>query len=259
MFFCFTVDDNIRFLKALNEKKVSDIFENKYLALFKRLHLDYDLKVQLNLFYKYEDFCLADMTDRYKRQFSENADWLKLSFHSYEENYSPYENADYKEVFGDADKVDSEIIRFAGRDSLADTTTVHFCRLTEGGLRAIKDCGIKGLLGLFGDENEKEVSYGLSEKVSDGIRQGEIYTENGIAYSGIDVILNLYDRNTILERLKNVVGRKFIKIMIHEQYFYKDYKFYQADFADKVESAVRFLTENGYKSTFFEDVLKISE
>ena len=46
--FCFTVDDNIRFLKEIAEKNYKSIFEHPYLAMYKRLHEDFDLKVQLN-------------------------------------------------------------------------------------------------------------------------------------------------------------------------------------------------------------------
>ena len=46
-------------------------------------------------------------------------------------------------------------LRFAGPEALGDTTTVHYCCTTPEGIRAMKDCGMKGLLGLFGTEEEK--------------------------------------------------------------------------------------------------------
>ena len=92
-YFCFTVDDNIRFLKKLNAKKREDIFSHAYLNIFRKLHLDYGIKVQLNLFYECDDFNLSGMTDEYKEQFERNADWLKMSFHSKAEDVRPYENA----------------------------------------------------------------------------------------------------------------------------------------------------------------------
>ena len=80
--FCFTVDDNIRFLKEITENAYSSIFEHPYLAMYKRLHEEFDLKVQLNLFYRTEDFDLSKMSSAYYSEWEENADWLKLSFHS---------------------------------------------------------------------------------------------------------------------------------------------------------------------------------
>jgi hypothetical protein len=43
--------------------------------------------------------------------------------------------------------------------------------------------------------------------------------------------------------------------MIHEQYFYPDYEYYQSDFKEKIEIAVKFLTANGYESVFFEELI----
>ena len=72
--FCFTVDDNIRFLKELTERMPESIFDHPYLALYRTLHEEYGLKVQLNLFYEMKDFDLSMMTDRYRDEFSANAD-----------------------------------------------------------------------------------------------------------------------------------------------------------------------------------------
>ena len=47
--FCFTVDDNVRVFKELNEGAYASVFEHPYLAMYKRLHDEFDLKIQLNL------------------------------------------------------------------------------------------------------------------------------------------------------------------------------------------------------------------
>ena len=36
--FCFTVDDNIRFLWELSESECVSLFEHPYMAMYKRLH-----------------------------------------------------------------------------------------------------------------------------------------------------------------------------------------------------------------------------
>ncbi len=45
--FCFTVDDNIRFLKELTRNRYNSIFDHPYLAMYKRLHEEFGLKIQL--------------------------------------------------------------------------------------------------------------------------------------------------------------------------------------------------------------------
>ena len=41
--FCYTVDDNIRFLKEINERRPNSLFDHPYLAMYKRLHKQFGL------------------------------------------------------------------------------------------------------------------------------------------------------------------------------------------------------------------------
>lgn len=250
--FCFTVDDNIRFLKELTERRQGSIFDHPYLAVYRRLHEKHGVKIQLNLFYECEGFTLADMTDAYRKEFAGNADWLKMSFHSRIENVHPYREAPYREVYRDADSVQREIVRFASPAVLAKTTTLHFCTATAEGLRAMYDTGTRGLLGLYGDVETPRTSYQTKETAAARIRAGEVVTEDGIAYAAIDIVLNCFSRAENAEKLSRLLGRPLIKVMIHEQYFYPDYGYYQPDFEEKLDAVFATLTDAGYQSTFFE-------
>lgn len=253
--FCFTVDDNIRFLKELEKEGAKSIFSHPYLAMYKRLHEAFGLKVQLNLFNRMEGFVLSHVSERYICEFEENSHWLKLSFHSELENVRPYEFSDYDEVFADAKKVNDQICRFASPSALGKTTTVHYCRTTPEGLEALKDTGYLGLLGLFGDSEEPRSSYSLEEGIASRIRDGELVRKDGVTFASIDVILNRFSKEKILALLENLKGRSCIKVMIHEQYFYPDYKSYQPDFEEKLNATFSYLTSLGYKSSFFEELL----
>lgn len=228
--FCFTVDDNIRFFKEITENNYKSIFEHPYLAMYKRLHEEFDLKVQLNLFYRDDNFTLKQMSSEYYSEWEENADWLKLSFHSEFENVKPYEFSGYDEVFQDCKAVNDEIIRFASPPALAKTTTIHYCLVTDEGLKALTENNVKGLLGLFGNEEKPVTSYGLEEKYASQIRKGEVTCKNGISFAPIDVILNMFSKKDILNKLSDLLHRDSVWVLIHEQYFYEDYKAYQFDF-----------------------------
>jgi len=254
--FCFTVDDNIRFFKEITERGYGSIFEHPYLNMYKRLHEKYGLKVQLNLFYEMKDFCLSQMTDKYKEEWRINSDWLKLSFHSRLENAYPYQYSGYDEVYTDCKNVHNEILRFAAAESLGKTTTVHCCRATDDGLRALKDNGVLGLLGLYGNEIKPRSSYQSTPEEGDRIRLGDVVYTDGVAYAGIDIILNLFSKEEILSQLDAQRDRDFVKIMIHEQYFYPDYKNYQEDFEEKISAAFAFLKKNGFESVFFEEQIR---
>jgi len=251
--FCFTVDDNIRFLKELTDINYTSMFDHPYLSMYKRLHEKYSVKVQLNLFYEYEDFDLSMMTERYKSEWRDCSDWLKLSFHSKLENERPYINSGYDEVYGDCNNVNREILRFAGPASLADTTTLHYCVATEEGIKALSDNGVKGLLGLFGSTADPRTSYGIDDANAEKLRNGSTLFLGTMYYAAIDIILNRFTREDNLRRLNYLKERDLVHIMIHEQYFYPDYKNYQSDFEYKLSDAFMFLKENGFESILFEE------
>ncbi len=253
--FIFTMDDNIEFFQDLMKTNATSIFDHPYTKMLKDFHEKYGVKIQLNLFYQNPIFNLSQMTDKYKKEWQDNSSWLKLSFHSLEESQRPYLNSDYEEVYNDCKRAHKEILRFAGEESLAKTTTVHFARVTENGLRALKDCEIQGLLGLYGTDENPRNSYQSTEEEAVLLRHGEIVPSNGIAYAGIDIILDRFTIPEILAQLAHLNGRNFLKIMIHEQQFYKRHVKYQPEYQDKLEAAFSFLKEHGYTPIFFEDLL----
>lgn len=253
--FSFTVDDNIRFFKELTDTRPGSIFEHPYLAVYKRLHEKYGIKIQLNLFYELGDFNLSHMTDAYRDEWRANSEWLKMSFHSRLENVNPYVNSGYDEVFFDSENVHKQILRFAGASSLAKTTTVHYCQATNEGLLALRDNGVSGLLGLYGRHESPRVSYQSTPEECDLLRDGELVEKSGITFANIDIILNSHKKEAILAQLDMLSKREFIKVMIHEQYFYSDYAHYQPDFEEKLDATFSRLCELGYTSVFFEEAL----
>ena len=250
--FCFTVDDNIRFLKEIGENDCASLFDHPYLAMYRRFHEEFGLRVQLNLFYRMEGFDLSQMSDRYYEEWRQNSHWLKLSFHSELENVRPYENAAYGEVYEHCRRVHEQIVRFASPEALADTTTIHYCKLTQGGLQAMEDNGVSGLLGLFGTEEKPTTSYEIGEEDAERIRHGEFLTRGRMTFAAIDVVLNVFSTEEILQKLAAMSPRSTLCVMIHEQFFYSDYKRYQPEFEDKLRKTFMFLCDHGYQSQFFE-------
>lgn len=253
--FCFTVDDNIRCLKEITERAYQSIFEHPYLAMYKRLHDDFNLKVQLNLFNRMGGFDLSQMSSAYCDEWKKHADWLKLSFHSEREVSKPYEFSGYDEVYADCREVNNQILRFATSAALAKTTTVHCCVTTQEGLEALTDNGVVGLLGLYGTDEKPRVSYGRDAAEVEKLRKGEIVKNDGISYASIDIVLNSFSKEDILTQLENLTDRKGIRVMIHEQFFYADYRNYQPNFEEKLRATFAFLCAHGYQSKHFEDLI----
>lgn len=253
--FCFTVDDNIRFFRELSEHQHGSIFDHPYLAMYRRLHERYGLKVQLNLFYKADDFDLSQFPGNYRSQWQAYSSWLKMSFHSEWETPKPYEHSAYQEVFDACKTVHDQIERFAGSDTLAKTTTIHYCLTTDEGRKALSDLGYRGLLGLFGTKEQPHSSYSVPDELCPAIQQGNILSYDGVSIASIDIVLNNHTKEEILAKLQALHDREHINVMIHEQYFYPDYGRYQPDFEEKLDAAFACLTENGYHSRFLEECL----
>ena len=254
--FTFTVDDNIIFFKEIAERGYKSLFEHPYLAMYKRLHERFGLKIQLNLFYEDKlGFDLSKFPDTYKNEWEEVCDWLKLSFHSKLENVNPYEFSGYDEVSFDCKNVQSEILRFSSEKTLAKTTTVHYCLTTLDGIRALYDNGVRGLLGLYGKDQNPSVSYMRSEEECERILRGENVLTDGMTYAALDIVLNCHAKEENLRRLDALYGRDLIKLMIHEQYFYEHHPAYQKDFEEKLSLAFEELRKRGYTSVFFEETI----
>ncbi|HLP74649.1 MAG TPA: hypothetical protein VK155_17215, partial [Bacteroidales bacterium] len=110
----FSLDDNIWFLKDINANagKYKSIFENPYLGFLKQVNDTYGTKVHINIYYQCDGFDLSQMTDKYKPEWKDNAEWLRLSFHALQNNPDmPYLNAGYDQVKHDCELVKEQIKR----------------------------------------------------------------------------------------------------------------------------------------------------
>lgn len=253
MYYRFSVDDNILFLRDLTFGSYSSLFDHPYLSLYKRLHDKYGAKFQLNIYYETEGFDLSQMTDRYRDQWISNSSWLRLSFHAKADAPpDPYKDAEYSTAFNDCQRVHREIIRFAGKECLEYYTTIHYCLASPNAVKAFYDCGIRGLVGLF---NSGQDSYGLH---FDSFDEPYIYhADTSLYYFVNDMIVNLFPLSAVEGHIEAISKKKFTEVMIHEQYFYKDLPWYQPDFSEKVEECIKCLTEKGKKPVFLGELVNI--
>ncbi len=261
-------DDNIIFLADItaHADEYTSIFDNPYLAVYKAAHDRYGAKVHLNLFYEFYPvesgfpdergyFNLSMMTDKFRDEFRANADWLKLAFHARKEMpASPYQCATAEEITEDCRRVCREIIRFAGRECISDSTTVHYGETSIEALRALRALGFRSLTGYFEKtkHNIPLVAYHTSGALTDHIGARDFWfdTDEDMLFGRIDLVLNYNTLAWVQANLPPVLdapGRNgFVSIMIHEQYFYPDYVNYRHDFAERVLWACEYLAEHGY-------------
>ena len=202
------------------------------------------------------------MTDRYLPEWKANASWLRLSFHSIGEFPDrPYQHADYDQVNHDCDLVLKEIYRFAGKEVLGSETTIHWGEATREACRALRDHGYDKLVGCF-TQGPDPVAYYLGPEQRQHIHDRAVWhdTGTGITFVRIAQVINLHPLERVVQELEEQVGKQprrseFVELMIHEQYFHKDYFNYQPDFCEKVLAAVQWADDRGYKPAFLEEAL----
>jgi hypothetical protein len=270
-------DDNILFLKDLNEHPYASIFENPYLAVYKKAHDLYGACVHLNLFYEYgeeemarfaahkEPFNLSMMTDRYKEEWKQNAHWLKLSFHARKEHpAAPYKNATFEEVSRDMEAVHREIRRFAGEEVLSAATTLHFGAANLAVTRALRAHGYRALAGYFEVQENGDTlvayHYPADHVLHVGGRDFWKDCQEDLFFERIDRVLNYAKKPeenlaALEEVAKDPHRSGFLAIMIHEQYFYPDYSNYRPRFAELVLESCRWCYEHGYRGALLSDVV----
>lgn len=278
--FRISVDDNILFLADLtkNQEVYTSLFDNPYLKVYKKAHDLYGAKVHINVYYEYMNeeghratfssdrpyFNLTMMTDKFKKEWKDNSDWLKLSFHA-RANYpgNPYENTDYDRIDEDITLVHREILRFAGVDSLSPVTTLHWGAANETGVRVLRSRGYKGLNGYFtlNANGEASVSYCYPSSLVKHIGTRDFWVDNAenIVYSKTDLVLNRYKQEEIVPELERICADPhragFVELLIHEQYFYEDYSAYIPEYEEIILTASKYLTERGYSGALMSEVM----
>jgi len=257
-------DDNIWFLKDIsdNSNRYRSIFENPYLGFIKEVHKTYGTKIHLNIYFQTEGFNLSQLTDKFKSEWKDNADWLRLSFHALQNDPDkPYIHAGYNEVKKDCDKVVEQIRRFAGEENTGPVTTLHWGEATVEGCRALRDSGYRVLAGYFNADGPDPVSYYLEKDKVRHIEKRYIWHDNltDLIFDRIALVINTVSMDQILPHLDNLKSGMhrpaFIDLMIHEQYFYPFYMNYQPDYRQKVITSVKWAADHGYKPAFLGDAI----
>lgn len=273
-------DDNILFLYDITKNKdiYTSIFDNPYLAVYKKAHDLYGAKVHLNLFYAFDrmaaqyfsgerpDFDLSMMTDRFKEEWEANADWLKLSFHARAEfPDNPYVHASAAQITADYQDVRREVLRFAGEKTFSSAaTTVHWGSANEECTAALRDLGHRVLVGYFTltEGGNPSVSYYAPASLVDCVSHRDFWTDTqmGMHFSRIDRVTNIDSLEKVMEDVKAAADDPhcggFVSFMIHEQYFYGDYRNYLPDFEARVLEPAKYLFARGYRGAHLADIVE---
>lgn len=257
----FSVDDNIRFLNdiALHEPPYTSVFENVYLGFWREMHRKYGAKVHFNIYYEMEGFTLARMPERFRREWQQNAGWIRLTFHARANSPDrPYVHSTAQRIRDDYRLVTREIERFAGKGLLSEVTTIHWGDTTEAAAEALTAEGVKVLIGYFDLRRElPAASYYVTMPQLLHLMGRDYWkdTRRDLLFVRHDMVINNVPLEQIVPRLERLAAdphqSEVIELMIHEQYFHPDYVSYEPDYRERVECAIRWVTERGYKPVFY--------
>ena len=262
----FSLDDNIWFLQNLakNQHIYKSIFEDPWLTLLKTMHDRHGVKFHVNIYYEcpeFGGFNLTQMPDKWKDEWKFNSDWLRLSCHANANLPDrPYINATYNQTYFEFNRVNQQILRFAGEEAFADkVTTIHWGEATDDTVRAVRDLGVKAMVGCYqwGTSSNTDIAYNLTpeqcaladyygmyyDKKTDMIFFR--YSNAGIQGAPLDKIHQTFYNGDAKRPLY-----KFRELCVHEQYFYPHYFAHIPNYYDRFDIAIRNCIEDGYEASF---------
>lgn len=272
----FSIDDNIEFLHDLGTEPDSfaSLFDHWYLRFWNTMHEKYGTKVHLNTYYELSDgsWNTSLMPDKWRGEWEASSDWLHLSFHARRNlPHRIYQAATYDQMAHDYDLVVGQIKRYAGEAVLTNETTVHWAEAPLGACQALKDRGIDILIGLFWVRDGCcTTKYYLDLPQAEYCHSRDAWRDNstGLTFVSCDQVVNSWAADRVVAELQPQVANphtgEMIELLIHEQYFREDrllvdqpqrVSYFQHDIFAKVESNIRYLTEQGYAPCFWSDGL----
>ena len=258
----FSIDDNSFFLRDIAQKKYASLFDCFYLQGFRDLHSKYGTRFVLNIYYTTEDgFELPQFPDRYKGEWRDNADWLRLAFHAHANLPDrPYQNASPAKLIADLDQVAEQILRFAGEQTYTPPTVIHWGMVQPTALKPLYERGVRVLSGYFRRSNGAyDVNYLLDDTRSEYLSRHDALMDfdSGIVFSRVDIVCN----NTLVKQIvptleplaKDPNQAQIMDLFTHEQYFWPFYANYVPDHFQRLDVAIRWVTDHGYKPIFFHE------
>ena len=258
----FSIDDNSFFLRDVAQKGYKSLFDCFYLKMLRDLHAKYGVKFTVNIYYTTgDDFQLPQFPDRYKGEWRDHSDWLKLAFHARADKPDrPYQDVPPEKLIADLDQVAEQILRFAGQPSYAPPTVIHWGMTRHTAFKPLVSRGVRVLSGYFARSNGVwDVNYRWDDEHSEYLSRHNAWKdfESGIVFSRIDMVCNSVPVDRIVATLeplaKDPDTAEIKDLFTHEQYFWPFYHNYIPDHPKRLDVAIRWVTEHGYKPVFFHE------
>lgn len=204
-----SIDDvEIAFADIIShQNEYKSIFDNSFLSSLQKYHEEYGAKITLYTYAKTASYNLSDFPDKFKKDFSDNSDWLKIGFHWTEPAFT--EGIDLNCFKESLTQVDSAVMRFAGENSTTRTLRLHYFYLPDSLLIAFR-----GGVNLLSADTKGRKSYNLSDKETELLWDNRFLQKDSIKYFSTDIRIEAHP--IIAYELKKHQNRDTLVIFTHE-------------------------------------------
>lgn len=180
---------------ATNADIYETIFQNEFFAHLKKLHDEYGLKVTLYSYEENDTFNIMRFPNSYRRDFSENSDWLKVGFHWISPQFSKSTPA--ISVTGSFRKFNSAMSRIAGDSTIATTIRLHYF---FGGDSIITFINKLGGVNTILCADDQRLSYNLTPSQDKQLRSNGLLRKDGITYLPTNLRIENYKHPRAIAR-----------------------------------------------------------
>lgn len=205
-----SIDDVAICLKDLNDNKdkYSSLFEQPFFSYLKKCHDYYGVKFTLYTYEQYKGFNISCLTNKYKGEFINNSDWLKLGYHAKSDLTTKDSIANLLFFISSFKKTKRSIEYSIG--SCASMLRLHFYFATQTEIDSLKNLGVSSLL----SSDDERVSYSLPIRYNDSLLVSESLDFDGVHYEKTDIRVE----NTLnpLYSLWENRNDDFLSIFTHE-------------------------------------------
>ena len=103
------------------------------------------------------------------------------------------------------------------------------------------------------------MNYRFNDEISEYLSRHDTWMDfaTGILYSRVDIVCNSVPIDRIVSTLEPQIEdpntAEIFDLFTHEQYFWSFYSNYIPDHAKRLDAALRWVTDHGYKPVFFHE------
>lgn len=210
----FSIDDVNAVLRDLteNEKKYDSLFDQNFFKYLKKLNEKYGAKITLYCFYELNDFCLADCTEKFKKEFSASSEWLKFGYHAYNGTSVFYNDGGGYKMFVES------VLKFAGSGQCV-SQTVRLDRFS-GRREECAACSYRnmeyGIRQLLTADSRTRQSYYLSDAEIAELNSVEMYVDGNTGIEFYSTDFRFDDCKNFKRLCKENMGESEVVVFTHE-------------------------------------------